>query len=522
MNSEIPSYGCKFVKDITVPDNSAVECGAKLTKVWLVRNSGKEDWPSNLGILKTGKGTLEPVSEDTVPALKVGQEGPISVDILVPEEPGVHRSFDYNIGIEGKKFGDKFWAVVTAALKKNKIKNPPEDCPGPPGFKVLSACCDVKQKREFVVGEKCTWIWTIKNESKTTWPYMRLGLSYAESERDPTLPRLNAGEQCEMRYPFEMPVHPGDFHLCFTIRSLNGEKRFDLPAQSIKVLPLRPLTECPFEIIVKDLTGSAHNVEVNPYDSILTLKQKIQTLINAPPERQRIIYAGKQTEEALSIGHYNIAKGSTVHVVLRLDIGEFGMHTDSPGRSLLCNPETLCAEIDTYTLAQLIRHHNGNEKACFECDPKIKLLTEAQCQIVRDYLDDLHKETLDDVQDLKVSILPSQLLHLLGDEKLLGFVTKKFSFRDFEIKLRRCAAHGKHINFHTDHAIKTLQIPLIHGNEYCGGDLVYLNCDGIHVPDRPSGSYTIHDNTIVHGVSELRSGVRYGMFFLVQPADTAA
>jgi hypothetical protein len=34
------------------------------------------------------------------------------------------------------------------------------------------------------------------------------------------------------------------------------------------------------------------------------------------------------------------------------------------------------------------------------------------------------------------------------------------------------------------------------------------------MPDRPEGAITIHHNDIVHGVSLLESGVRYGLFFL--------
>ena len=83
-----------------------------------------------------------------------------------------------------------------------------------------------------------------------------------------------------------------------------------------------------------------------------------------------------------------------------------------------------------------------------------------------------------------------------------------------EIKLRRCAAHGKHINFHTDFALETMQVPLVGDDSYRGGRLVFLNESGVRTPKRPAGSATVHNNRILHGVSELVSGVRYSLFFL--------
>ena len=60
-----------------------------------------------------------------------------------------------------------------------------------------------------------------------------------------------------------------------------------------------------------------------------------------------------------------------------------------------------------------------------------------------------------------------------------------------------------------------MQVPLNDESEYVGGKLVFVNGNcKISVPSRPAGSYTIHDDTILHGVSRLDSGVRYGLFFL--------
>ncbi len=43
---------------------------------------------------------------------------------------------------------------------------------------------------------------------------------------------------------------------------------------------------------------------------------------------------------------------------------------------------------------------------------------------------------------------------------------------------------------------------------------MYASKGELHIPKRKSGTVTIHDNKIVHGVSMLESGVRYGFFML--------
>ena len=63
---------------------------------------------------------------------------------------------------------------------------------------------------------------------------------------------------------------------------------------------------------------------------------------------------------------------------------------------------------------------------------------------------------------------------------------------------------------------KTLQLTLNSDTEYEGGSLVFATDGKLVVPERPAGTVTIHHNDIVHGVSLLKSGVRYGLFFLLK------
>ena len=64
----------------------------------------------------------------------------------------------------------------------------------------------------------------------------------------------------------------------------------------------------PFDVYIKTMSGKTIMLMVTPSDTIMQLKKKIQDKEGVGTSEQRILYSGKQLEDERTLGDYNIRK----------------------------------------------------------------------------------------------------------------------------------------------------------------------------------------------------------------------
>jgi len=93
----------------------------------------------------------------------------------------------------------------------------------------------------------------------------------------------------------------------FDSRAFSYSKNNSVP----KALPVDAI-----DVVIKTLTGETIGVEISPCATVDDLQKMIHDKAGIPPSVQRLIYAGKQLDTALTLSDYNIQDASTIHLVL--------------------------------------------------------------------------------------------------------------------------------------------------------------------------------------------------------------
>lgn len=104
----------EFIGDVTIPDNTVMPYSQKFVKTWKIKNTGTCDWTTGYRIVFWMGNQMSAPTVTNLPPARVGQTADVSLNMIVPTDPGVHLSIWKLVGPDGLTFGAQPYVQIIA------------------------------------------------------------------------------------------------------------------------------------------------------------------------------------------------------------------------------------------------------------------------------------------------------------------------------------------------------------------------------------------------------------------------
>lgn len=208
----------RWVADVTIPDETEVQPGAAFLKTWRVRNSGQTTWGPGYALAFFGDDRMGGPESVPLPAARPGEVVNISVPLVAPTRPGIHRTTWKGRDPRGRHFEFDMFALI----KVPDIQRPSED------LDEMSYVADVTVPDGTVLrpGEAFVKTWRVRNTGTTTWTAGYTLAYFSDDKLDGPdavpLPAARPGETVELSLMLTAPATPGLHKSTWKARNAEG------------------------------------------------------------------------------------------------------------------------------------------------------------------------------------------------------------------------------------------------------------------------------------------------------------
>lgn len=208
----------RFVKDVTIPDDTPFFVGDPFTKTWVVQNNGTVPWTNGFFFVNVGG---SPMSGQTrIPLLPAapGDTVEISVEMTTPQQPGKHYSDWRFQDDKGNQFGDIIYVrILSKPRPVTKVVN----------NSYFAADVTIPDNSSMQPGESFTKTWRAKNSGSTPWgqgyTLTHVGGIPMTTTTSIPVPNTAPGAEVDLSIKMNAPPQPGTYHSDWQLRDASGQ-----------------------------------------------------------------------------------------------------------------------------------------------------------------------------------------------------------------------------------------------------------------------------------------------------------
>nr|NIO71247.1 hypothetical protein [Anaerolineae bacterium] len=142
-----------FVADVTVPDGTVFEPGARIDKIWRIRNSGSCPWESGYTWVFVSGDQMGAAASQAVPATAAGANVDIGVTMYAPSTPGTYTGYWRMKSPDGQVFGQT--SSVQIVVQSPATATPTAT---PTSTPLPGAEISLTVDRDPINAGECTWV----------------------------------------------------------------------------------------------------------------------------------------------------------------------------------------------------------------------------------------------------------------------------------------------------------------------------------------------------------------------------